>query len=41
MDLSHNKQSEETHQEVNRFFLKESPLWVKSTQPAKVCQEFL
>lgn len=35
------KQSEETHQEVSCFFLSESPQWVKSTQPAKVCQVFL
>lgn len=41
LDLSHNKQSEETHQEVSRFFLNDSPWWVKSTQPAKVCQVFL
>ena len=41
LDLSHNKQSEETHQEVSCFFLNDSPWWVKSTEPAKVCQVFL
>lgn len=35
------KQSEETHQEVSCFLLSESPQWVKSIQPAKVCQAFL